>query len=43
METIYRIYAAGDIRQKLFRQVVTATADGAIAAEMASYYVEDLK
>jgi len=44
METnIPGIYAAGDIRKKLLRQVVTATADGAIAAEMASHYIENLK
>ena len=27
------IYAAGDVRQKFLRQVVTATNDGAIAAQ----------
>jgi len=35
------IYAAGDIRSKEFRQIVTATADGATAAKMAEHYVED--
>ena len=29
------IYAAGDIRSKEIRQIVTALGDGAIAAEMA--------
>lgn len=37
------VFAAGDVRQKLLRQVVTATADGAIAAVMAEKYVEDLE
>lgn len=35
------VFAAGDVRQKLLRQVVTATADGAIAAVMAEKYIED--
>lgn len=35
------VYAAGDVRQKQLRQVVTATADGAIAAVMAEKYVEE--
>lgn len=35
------IYAAGDIRAKLLRQVVTATADGAIAAYHAEKYMEE--
>lgn len=35
------VFAAGDVRQKQLRQVVTATADGAIAAVMAEKYVED--
>lgn len=33
------IYAAGDVRQKLLRQVVTAVADGAIAAVAAEKYL----
>lgn len=37
------VFAAGDVRQKQLRQVVTATADGAIAAVMAEKYVEDLE
>lgn len=37
------VFAAGDVRQKLLRQVVTATADGAIASVMAEKYVEDLE
>ena len=33
METnIKSVYAAGDIREKLYRQIVTATSDGAVAA-----------
>ncbi|OPD38646.1 thioredoxin reductase [Clostridium botulinum] len=35
------IFAAGDIREKSLRQVVTAAADGAIAAVEAYKYVED--
>jgi len=34
------VFAAGDIREKSLRQVVTATADGAIAAVMAEKYIE---
>ncbi len=36
------IFAAGDIRQKFLRQVVTACGDGAIAAERAVEYVNGL-
>ena len=35
------VYAAGDIRVKTLRQVVTAAADGAIAATQAEKYIED--
>ena len=35
------VYAAGDIRVKSLRQVVTAAADGAIAAVQAGKYVEE--
>ena len=42
METnIAGVYAAGDIRQKLLRQVVTATADGAISAFAAEKWIEE--
>ncbi|BEP28721.1 thioredoxin-disulfide reductase [Helicovermis profundi] len=34
------VFAAGDVRQKSLRQVVTATADGAIAAVQAEKYIE---
>ena len=34
------VFAAGDIRVKSLRQVVTATADGAIAATQAEKYIE---
>lgn len=37
------IFAAGDIRVKSLRQVVTAAADGAIAAEAARKYIEGEK
>lgn len=35
------VFAAGDCRVKSLRQVVTATADGAIAAVQAEKYIED--
>lgn len=38
-----RLFAAGDIREKTLRQIVTATGDGSIAAEAAQEYVERLK
>lgn len=31
------VYAAGDVRKKVLRQVVTATNDGAIAAQMIAH------
>lgn len=37
------VFAAGDIRPKVLRQVVTATGDGAIAAFSAQKYVERMK
>ena len=36
------VFAAGDIRQKSLRQVVTACADGAIAAVQAGKYIEEM-
>lgn len=36
------VFAAGDIRVKDLRQVVTATGDGSIAAESAQKYIEEL-
>lgn len=36
------VFAAGDIREKLLRQVITAAADGAIAATAAEHYIENL-
>lgn len=35
------VFAAGDLRQKSLRQVVTACADGAIAATQAGKYIEE--
>jgi len=44
METnISGFYAVGDIRADVFRQVVTAAADGAIAAHNASGYIDEAK
>jgi len=40
--TIPGLYAAGDVRSKPFRQVVTATSDGAIAAFEAADYIRGL-
>lgn len=37
------VFAAGDIRHKTLRQVVTATGDGAIAAYVAEKYIDNLK
>ncbi|WP_078579186.1 thioredoxin-disulfide reductase [Salipaludibacillus agaradhaerens] len=43
METkIPGVFAAGDIREKMLRQIVTATGDGSIAAQSAQHYVESL-
>ncbi|WP_142828848.1 thioredoxin-disulfide reductase [Planococcus soli] len=43
METnVPGIYAAGDVREKTLRQVVTATGDGSIAAQAAQHYIEEL-
>ncbi|MBB6453582.1 thioredoxin reductase (NADPH) [Salirhabdus euzebyi] len=43
METnVPGIYAAGDIREKDLRQIVTATGDGSIAAQAAQVYIEEL-
>lgn len=36
-------YAVGDVRDTPFRQVVTAVADGAVAAHAASAYIDELK
>jgi len=37
------IFACGDVRRKLLRQVITASGDGATAAFSAQHYVEHLK
>ncbi|WP_053218629.1 thioredoxin-disulfide reductase [Virgibacillus senegalensis] len=43
METnVPGIFAAGDIREKELRQIVTATGDGSIAAQSAQAYIENL-
>lgn len=41
--TIKGVFAAGDVRQKLLRQVVTAVADGATAAFAAEKHLTELK
>lgn len=44
METnVPGIFAAGDVREKMLRQIVTATGDGSIAAQSAQHYIEELK
>lgn len=44
METkVAGIFAAGDIREKSLRQIVTATGDGSIAAQSAQHFIEELK
>lgn len=44
METaIPGIFAAGDVRDKMLRQIVTATGDGSVAAQSAQHYIEELK
>ncbi|MBD7937043.1 thioredoxin-disulfide reductase [Cytobacillus sp. Sa5YUA1] len=44
METkVPGIFAAGDIREKTLRQIVTATGDGSIAAQAAQHYIEELQ
>lgn len=44
METkVPGIFAAGDVRDKLLRQIATATGDGSIAAQSAQMYIELLK
>ena len=44
METKHKgIFAAGDIREKTLRQIVTATGDGSIAAQAAQHYIEELR
>jgi thioredoxin reductase (NADPH) len=43
METkVPGVFAAGDIREKSLRQIVTATGDGSIAAQNAQHFVEEL-
>ncbi|EKU48500.1 thioredoxin-disulfide reductase [Staphylococcus massiliensis] len=37
------IFAAGDVREKGLRQIVTATGDGSIAAQSAIAYIEELE
>jgi len=41
--SISGLFAAGDARVTPFRQIVTAAADGAIAARYASIYIDELK
>lgn len=37
------ILAAGDVREKILRQIVTATSDGALAAQYAQQYIEHIE
>ncbi len=44
METVVPgIFGAGDVRDKMLRQIVTATGDGSIAAQAAQHYIENMK
>lgn len=44
METsLSGLYAAGDVRTTPFRQVITAVADGAVAAHCAAQYIDELE
>jgi thioredoxin reductase (NADPH) len=36
------LFCAGDARQKILRQVITAASDGAIAAHSAGAYIREL-
>jgi thioredoxin reductase (NADPH) len=36
------VFVAGDVREKILRQITTATADGTIAAFMAEHYIEEM-
>jgi thioredoxin reductase (NADPH) len=40
--TVPGIFAAGDVRSKGLRQIVTAASDGAIAAQSAAHYIREL-
>ena len=37
------LYAAGDVRDTVFRQLITAASDGAIAAHCASEYIDEIE
>ena len=43
MSSLEGIYACGDVRNKILRQVITACGEGATAAFAAQKYIEDLK
>ena len=43
MSSVEGIYACGDVRSKILREVITACGEGATAAFAAQRYVEDLK
>ncbi len=43
MTNVPGVYAAGDVRPKILRQLVTAVSDGAIAATAAERYIEEKK
>ena len=41
--TVPGIFAVGDVRQTVLRQIATAVGDGSIAGHMAYQYIETLK
>ena len=40
--SIVGVFAAGDVRTKVLRQIVTAASDGAVAAHFAEEYISHL-
>lgn len=43
LTNLHGLFAAGDIRSGAFRQIVTACADGAVAAHNAAEYIDEVK
>ena len=41
--SVHGVFAAGDTRSKTLRQLVTAAADGALAASAAASYINDME
>ena len=43
MSSLEGVFAAGDVRKKILKQIATAVGDGAIAAIVAEKYLDDLE